>query len=316
MRRIICFIACAFGKDDIDNLYENAISVALDNLKIKQLRIDKVNHNENIDLKIIELIKKADFGIADLTYARPSVYFEAGYLEGQKKTVVFLGRKDHFSPKSDDEFGNFKIHFDLITRNIITWDKPNSTLIKLISDRLTLIVNPIEKKIVAENETQILKNDFNSLSINNRIKKLSDTSLDFIKNNLTSIDIKLNNTTYIILVAKILGKYFNIIFLIKETFTKREIREYHPVGIAWANYLSRYIKDFSLDKLVIFVSLRTISGSSVDSALNWCDKIDDKHYKYSDQFFTFRYFVLDKIELTQQLTGKLNDIFNGLKNSS
>jgi nucleoside 2-deoxyribosyltransferase len=92
---------------------------ALRELRVKGLRVDKINHNEKIDLKILDLINQPNFGIADLTFARPSVYFEAGILEGQNKPVVFLSREDHFNPILDDPHGNFRIHFDLITLNII-----------------------------------------------------------------------------------------------------------------------------------------------------------------------------------------------------
>jgi nucleoside 2-deoxyribosyltransferase len=88
MKKIYCFVACAFSKEEIDNLYENGIIPALDQLDIKGLKVDKLNHNEKIDQKIIDLINKSEFGISDLTYARPSVYFESGILEGQKKPVI------------------------------------------------------------------------------------------------------------------------------------------------------------------------------------------------------------------------------------
>jgi nucleoside 2-deoxyribosyltransferase len=114
-------VACAFGKDDVDEIYKNAVLPVLKSMKIKLYRVDLIEHNDDIDDKIIELILKCDICIADLTYSRPSVYYEAGYFKGLGKSVIFIVRKDHFSPKTEDVYGNFKIHFDLQMKNIIPW---------------------------------------------------------------------------------------------------------------------------------------------------------------------------------------------------
>jgi nucleoside 2-deoxyribosyltransferase len=67
-------------------------------MKIEPLRVDQIEHNDDIDDKIIELIKKCDFCIADLTYARPSVYYEAGYVYGLKKhETLSINEKFKFS---------------------------------------------------------------------------------------------------------------------------------------------------------------------------------------------------------------------------
>src|SRR5687768_3405040 len=65
-----CFVACAFNQVDVDIIY-NLIKDVLKNLDITCLRVDKINHNQKIDQKIIALIESCDFGIADLSYARP-----------------------------------------------------------------------------------------------------------------------------------------------------------------------------------------------------------------------------------------------------
>ncbi|HUS50435.1 MAG TPA: hypothetical protein VMZ91_09740, partial [Candidatus Paceibacterota bacterium] len=90
MKKISCFVACAFGKDDVDEIYENAILPVLKLMEIKPYRVDQIEHNDDIDNKIIELISKCDICIADLTYARPSVYYEAGYFTGLGKSVIFI----------------------------------------------------------------------------------------------------------------------------------------------------------------------------------------------------------------------------------
>src|SRR6266516_2832485 len=99
-----CFIAMAFGHDDTDAIYET-IAATLRALQITPIRVDRIEHNDNIDRRIISEIDKADFVIADLTYSRPSVYFEAGYGE-RKATVVYTVRRDHLKQKDDDPNGN------------------------------------------------------------------------------------------------------------------------------------------------------------------------------------------------------------------
>jgi len=146
-RKLKCFIACAFGQKDVDNIYSKIILPVLKENNIIPLRVDKINHNKNIDQKIVELIKSADFCISDLTYARPSVYYEAGYIHGQKKEVIFIARKDHFHPKTEDINGNLKIHFDLITKNIIDWNQPNLKFKNKLKARIKLIIAPINEAL-------------------------------------------------------------------------------------------------------------------------------------------------------------------------
>ncbi|MDZ7794931.1 MAG: hypothetical protein U5P10_14935 [Spirochaetia bacterium] len=88
-----CFIASAFGYSDIDQIYDNGITKALSNLNIIPHRVDRENHNDDIDDKIIELLNTCDICIADLTYSRPSVYYEAGYFKGLGKQVIFTVRR-------------------------------------------------------------------------------------------------------------------------------------------------------------------------------------------------------------------------------
>lgn len=56
MRKLNCFIACAFGKPDVDNIYKNAISKVLNELIINPIRVDKLDFIGKIDSKIIKLM--------------------------------------------------------------------------------------------------------------------------------------------------------------------------------------------------------------------------------------------------------------------
>ncbi len=183
MKQISCFVACAFGKEDVDAIYQNAILPVLEMMEIKPYRVDQIEHNDDIDNKIIELILKCDICIADLTYSRPSVYYEAGYFNGLRKSVVFITRKDHFSPKTEDVYGNFKIHFDLQMKNIIPWSSTNRVdtfKIKLLS-RIKFISKPLIQRIKKEDLQEKSRLDFSKLSQKDKQLEIETQLLKFFK---------------------------------------------------------------------------------------------------------------------------------------
>jgi len=176
-------VACAFGKDDIDEIYQNAILPVIKSMGIKPYRVDQIEHNDDIDDKIIELILKCDICIADLTYARPSVYYEAGYFKGLGKPVIFIARKDHFSPKAEDVYGNFKIHFDLQMKNIIQWSstKRVDTFKRKLLSRLKLISKPLMQRIEKERKQEKSRLDFSRLSQKDKQLIIETQLLKFFK---------------------------------------------------------------------------------------------------------------------------------------
>ena len=89
-----CFVAMAFGKEDTDTVYDRLIRPAAEAKDLEVRRVDRIEHNDDIDDKIIEEIIRADLVIADLTYARPSVYYEAGYAERADTPVIFTCRPE------------------------------------------------------------------------------------------------------------------------------------------------------------------------------------------------------------------------------
>jgi len=186
-------VACAFGKDDVDEIYQNAILPALKLMKIKPYRVDLIEHNDDIDDKIIELILKCDICIADLTYSRPSVYYESGYFTGLGKSVIYIARKDHFSTKVDDVYGNFKIHFDLQMKNIIKWSstKRIDTFKRKLLTRLKLVSKPLLQRIEKDRKKEKGRLDFSKLSQKEKQLRIEMQLLKFLKKR-SWIDNKLN----------------------------------------------------------------------------------------------------------------------------
>lgn len=141
--RLKCFVASAIGHDDVDQILDEAITPVLNDREIDVKRVDRVEHNDDIDDKIFELIEAADFCIADLTYARPSVYYEAGYASGLGKPVLYTSRSDHLRARDDDPHGLLRVHFDLQMKNIITWTAPNITFMRKLKRRVNFVTKPL-----------------------------------------------------------------------------------------------------------------------------------------------------------------------------
>jgi nucleoside 2-deoxyribosyltransferase len=132
----------AFGHADSDAVFKE-IERTLEEVDIRAVRVDRVEHNDDIDNRIIEEIERADLVLADLSYARPSVYFEAGFAQ-RCVPVIYTVRSDHFRPRVDDPNGNLRVHFDLQMKNIIPWNTPKDEgFRKRLRARVLKVVAPL-----------------------------------------------------------------------------------------------------------------------------------------------------------------------------
>lgn len=181
MRKLKCFIASAFGKDDVNAIYDRVINPTLKKLNIQALRVDRVNHNDKIDRKIIELITACDFVIADLSYARPSVYYEAGFAEGLSKAVIYLARFDHTKQKEGDDEGNLRIHFDLLTQNIILWKNNLAQTATTLRKRIRLVTTPIVNQLNKDIEDDLILEEFKRKSTVDKMREIRLTLKDVLE---------------------------------------------------------------------------------------------------------------------------------------
>jgi hypothetical protein len=288
---IKCFIASAFGHKEIDEIYKFHISKILRDLKVVPQRVDKINHNEKIDSKIIELINNCHFGIADLTFARPSVYYEAGLLEGMGKNVIYLSRKDHFIPKEADINGNERIHFDLSTKNIIQWGASNSNFDTKLNSRVKLILKSIPTKQIADVVDLKTINEFQNLSISERItickkliqnfildKKLIHKEMRFFRDIYT----KRNKVVSIIIQNKITGS--EISYLRNSA---------HELSNGYTKNLIR-----------IVVILSKIQTKTIINSLHFYKPISANIFEHK----TVRYIFIDNIESELGLSKKLSEL--------
>jgi hypothetical protein len=178
-----CFVAMAFGRQDTDAVFRHCIAPAVKTCcGSNARRVDRVEHNDDIDNRIIAEIEDADFLIADLTYARPSVYFEAGYAQ-RKIPVIYTVRHDHFRDKSDiDPHGNLRVHFDLQMKNIIDWRHPKDALfLRRLQRRIRFVTRPLQSRKTENEARSEAIAQFARLPVNTRISQARVLALDALE---------------------------------------------------------------------------------------------------------------------------------------
>lgn len=120
--RSTIFVACAFGRDDIDLLHKEVLSPAISLLNYRVKRVDSSEPRNTITNEILTGITECACVVADLTYARQSVYFEVGFAQGLGIPIILTCRKDHMLGSED----KLKVHFDLVQYKISFWEKTNN----------------------------------------------------------------------------------------------------------------------------------------------------------------------------------------------
>jgi hypothetical protein len=179
MRKPTCFIAMAFSKDDTDQLYDEQIKPVLDKLGIKAIIINRVESNDDLNIQIIEQLEKCDFCIADLTYTRPSVYFEAGYAQ-RATEVIYTVRADHLGKNQADDR---RVHFDLQMKPLIRWSSPSDRKFSIKLDkRIKNTFLPIwYQKEKVEREENVAIQEFNSKPSELRVFILQNSAIRFMQ---------------------------------------------------------------------------------------------------------------------------------------
>jgi hypothetical protein len=86
------FVAMPIASGDFDDVLDS-IKEACRRCGLTAERIDEAQSNERITDRILESIRKAEYVVADLTAARPNVFYEAGYAHGIGKIPIYIARE-------------------------------------------------------------------------------------------------------------------------------------------------------------------------------------------------------------------------------
>ena len=109
------FVAMSFC-EELTEAFDHGILPAVTDCGLPTpVRVDREEYNEKICDRIIAEIRQAQFLIADFTYHRAGVYFEAGFALGIGRPVIWMCREDEIE----------KAHFDTRQYNHITWKTPD-----------------------------------------------------------------------------------------------------------------------------------------------------------------------------------------------
>jgi len=170
----------AFDQPDTDQLYDKAIRPVLRRNGVVPVIINRREDNRDINHQIIEQLNSCDFCIADLTYTRPSVYYEAGYAQ-RAVEVIYTVRADHLLKNQDEDR---RVHFDLQMKPLITWKDPTDYAFpKKLERRLkSTVLKEIAVRVKEDEKLKREKDKFSSLAINKRLEVLRRKAINAFRN--------------------------------------------------------------------------------------------------------------------------------------
>lgn len=114
-RSAFAFVAMWFDPG-ISDLYDKTIHPAIRDAGYEPIRVDRRETLHKIDDEIIGEMRRSRFMVADFTGQRQSVYFEAGFMRGLGRNVIWMCSKE--------EIDQHKVHFDIRQYPFIGWETP------------------------------------------------------------------------------------------------------------------------------------------------------------------------------------------------
>src|SRR5262249_2638895 len=171
-----CFVAMAVSRDDTDQIYDKHILPTLRAMGITAVFIGRLEHNDDIDKRIMREIEECDFVIADLTDVRPSVYFEADFAE-RKVPVVYTWRADHLGQGT----GDLRVHFDLLMRNIVPWSNPKDRrFASKLAKRIRVAIRPLIRQRRTDAQAKAEVDQFHARPLLERVRFVAETFRDVL----------------------------------------------------------------------------------------------------------------------------------------
>jgi len=110
-----CFVAMSFDNaPELIQLFDEGIFTAVKRAGYVPFRVDKKDYDSTttIDNRIISEINRSRFMVADFTYNKQNVYYEAGYARGLGIYLIYSCNKNFID----------EVHFDIRNFPHITWE--------------------------------------------------------------------------------------------------------------------------------------------------------------------------------------------------
>jgi len=135
------FVAIWFD-EQMKAAFDGGFAKAITNSGYDPIIMNRKEHDEKIDDRIIAEIRQSAFVVADFSGHRQNVYYEAGFAHGLGRRVLFTCRKDCVT----------NLYFDVRQYNTIEWATPEE------------IVCPLQNRILALFGAGPLKPDAKAIS--------------------------------------------------------------------------------------------------------------------------------------------------------
>lgn len=169
----------AIRRTDTDRLYRQQIKPTLRAIGIHAVRIDEIHHGENIVNRILREIDQTDCVLVDLTYERPSAYFEAGYSERRSIPVIYTCRVDHLDPPSRE---SPRVHFDVRQRRIVTWASPTDAIFaRRLAAEVRARTAQLRRTQEREHDRQLGEARFQALSLESRCARVMQVGINMAR---------------------------------------------------------------------------------------------------------------------------------------
>jgi hypothetical protein len=108
------FMAMQYRERDLEHLYAETLKPAVAKTGFSLVRLDEDPPAGLIDVRLRAELRRARFLLADLTHENAGAYWEAGFMEGLGRPVIYLCRADVFEKE--------KSHFDTNHSHHVIWD--------------------------------------------------------------------------------------------------------------------------------------------------------------------------------------------------
>src|SRR5512134_2720744 len=100
----VCFVIMGFGKKcdygekvrtlDLNATYDAIIKPAVTAAGLRCIRADEIKHSGEIDVKMYELLLRADLVIADISTANPNALYELGVRHALRPYSTILMKEE------------------------------------------------------------------------------------------------------------------------------------------------------------------------------------------------------------------------------